>query len=366
MARFEDIDVMRRIPHDPRFRLYRFDLNGLDLSGADLRGIDLRAVQISNGDFSGANLDGVVLAHSRFNHCNFTGASMRETHPGESQFIGCSFERACLERSYMVMGLFHSAFFRADLTHAVASWADFRGANLDEATLRGTVLQNADMSFASLRNAALAHAEILNTTLASTNLGGATGLELVRFSGPALIDPHTVRLSGGLPVEFLKSAGLPDEVIDFYRSIPGAIHFHSCFISHSDQDRDFAAQLTLDLRNAGIRCWNFRDSLKIGEPMRTTFQQAIHVHDKLLVILSENALASQAVESEVEIAFEDEQKENRRVVFPIRLDAEALHTTVAWASEIRRRYWIGDFSQWGNPEQYATALARLLADLKRR
>ena len=104
--------------------------------------------------------------------------------------------------------------------------------------------------------------------------------------------------------------------------------------------------------------------MKIGEPFRPKIDEAIKLHDKLLLVLSRSSVASPWVETEVESAFERERKERRTVLFPIRLDNAVMETDEAWAAGIRRRRHIGDFSEWKNHDSYQERFARLLRDLK--
>ncbi|MCH7641183.1 toll/interleukin-1 receptor domain-containing protein [Patescibacteria group bacterium] len=80
------------------------------------------------------------------------------------------------------------------------------------------------------------------------------------------------------------------------------INFYSCFISYSEKKRDFARRLHEDLLNEGVRCWFSPEDLKIGDKMRPAFDRAIRIHDKLLLILSENSIGSEWVKKEVELA----------------------------------------------------------------
>ena len=65
----------------------------------------------------------------------------------------------------------------------------------------------------------------------------------------------------------------------------------------------------------------------------------------------------------VETAFEKEEKENRLVLFPIRLDDTVMQIDVGWAADIRRQRHIGDFTQWKTHDAYQQAFVRLLRDL---
>jgi hypothetical protein len=106
--------------------------------------------------------------------------------------------------------------------------------------------------------------------------------------------------------------------------------------------------------------------LKIGDETRTGIDEAIRVHDKVLSVLSENSVQSAWVKKEVETAFEKEQKQNRMVLFPIRLDDAVMETDKAWAADIRRMRNIGDFRAWKDHDKYKEAFGRLMQDLRRK
>jgi hypothetical protein len=142
------------------------------------------------------------------------------------------------------------------------------------------------------------------------------------------------------------------------------IEFYSCFISYSSKDQEFAERLHADLRSKNVRCWFAPEDLKIGDKLRPSFDEAIRIHDKLMVLLSEHSVSSPWVEKEVETAFEKERREKRTVLFPIRLDDAVMETNEAWAADIRRGRHIGNFRDWKNHDSYKKAFERLLRDLK--
>ncbi len=142
------------------------------------------------------------------------------------------------------------------------------------------------------------------------------------------------------------------------------IQFYSCFISYSSKDQDFAERLRTDLISNGVRCWFAAEDLKIGDRLRHSFDEAIRLHDKVMVILSENSIGSPWVEKEVETAFEKERQQCRTVLFPIRLDNTVMETQQAWAADIRRTRHVGDFRRWKDHASYKKVLERLLRDLQ--
>jgi hypothetical protein len=143
------------------------------------------------------------------------------------------------------------------------------------------------------------------------------------------------------------------------------IEFYSCFISYSSKDDDLAQRLYADLQARNVHCWFAPEDLKIGDKFRMRIDEAIRVHDKLLLVLSENSVNSAWVEKEVETAFEKEQRQGGKpVLFPIRLDGAVMKTDRAWAADVRRTRHIGDFTRWKDHDAYQQAFQRLLRDLK--
>jgi uncharacterized protein YjbI with pentapeptide repeats len=145
---------------------------------------------------------------------------------------------------------------------------------------------------------------------------------------------------------------------------PVETEFYSCFISYSSKDAAFASRLHAELEKNGVRCWYAPEDIKIGEEFRQTIDDAIREYDKLLLVLSEHSVRSSWVQDEVEACLERERRQQRQVLFPIRLDEAVTDTHQAWAAAIRRRRHIGDFTRWRDAAAYDEAFQRLLRDLK--
>jgi hypothetical protein len=176
-------------------------------------------------------------------------------------------------------------------------------------------------------------------------------------------------------VRFLKTIDLRDSKIKSvqkktaqFSEVIGAwpvdTEFYSCFISYSSKDQAFTKYLHARLTNHGVRCWYAPKDLKIGDPFRQRIDDAIHEHDKLLLVLSEESVKSDWVREEVEACFERERRERTTVLFPIRLDDAIMNAHQAWAASIRRQRHIGDFRGWTEEELYHEGFDRLLRDLK--
>jgi len=255
--------------------------------------------------------------------------------------------------------------FKAELSKADLAGDDAFGANLYNANLECANLLSTNLHGANLRDANLAYAQVGFTLFGNTNLTGTCGLDVCQHLAPSVIDYQTLAKSWPLSVAFLRGCGLPETLIEYLPSLLSEpIQFYSCFISYSTKDQDFANCLYADLQIKGVRCWFAPENLKIGDRFRQRIDEAIRLHDKLLLILSNHSVRSNWVREEVESCLERENREGRGLLFPVRLDDAIMNTEEAWAASIRRQRHIGDFSAWKDPEAYWKGLDRLLRDLK--
>ncbi|HEV7890765.1 MAG TPA: toll/interleukin-1 receptor domain-containing protein [Pyrinomonadaceae bacterium] len=298
-----------------------------DLSGADLHGINLSEVDLSSVDLKNANLTDVIL-----NDAGLIGADLSDA-------------RLCNS---------HLSF--VDFTQATLVGADLTGAFFLQTILQETVLANAN----------LLNARMYYTSFNNVDLSEVQNLDSVIHEGPSTIGIDTIYKSGGnISEKFLRGCGVPEDFVIYMRSLTGkAIEFYSCFISYSSKDAEFAKRLYNDLQSEGVRCWFALEDLKIGERLRVRIDEAVRLHDKLLLILSKNSVASQWVEKEVETAFEKEAKQKKTVLFPVRLDDAVMKKKMGWAADVRKSRHIGDFTDWKNHDSYKKAFERLMRDLK--
>jgi hypothetical protein len=188
----------------------------------------------------------------------------------------------------------------------------------------------------------------------------------VQHDGPSSIGIDTIYHSqGNIPEAFLRGAGVPDDMITYSKSLVGQpFQYYSCFISYSSRDEALAQRLHADLQDKGVRCWFAPEDLKIGDEFQSRIDESIHVYDRLLLILSEHSVKSRWVQKEVESAFEKEGKEDRIVLFSVRIDEAVMDSAVGWVADIRRQRHIGDFRRWKDHDAYRQAFQRLLRDLK--
>lgn len=269
------------------------------------------------------------------------------------------------------VGLSRAKFFEANLSHAVLSGSDLSGADFRFANLRGANLRYANLISATFSRATLDGADFSNAHIGMTSFGNndlsfIKGLDTLRHHMPSSIDIGTiVNSSGNIPDTFLQGVGIPETFITYMRSLTmRAIEFYSCFISYSSNNQAFAERLHRDLQNQGIRCWFAPEDLKIGDNIRLRIDESIRLHDKLLLVLSEDSVKSQWVEQEVETALAKEREEGRTVLFPIRLDDTVMNINYGWPALIKNTRHIGDFRNWEEHGKYDKAFERLWLDLQ--
>ncbi len=327
-------------------------------------------------NLSGIVLDGVELGSSPSNDpakdilvtnlagCNLSGSSLRSADLRAVNLAGSILTSANLRQANLEF---------ADLSGAEIRYADLQDANLLEAILEQSDLYGSDLTYAGLRSTRLDGSKFHNVVCGDTifscvDMASVEGLETVRHRSPSTLGTDTLVLSRGQISEcFLRGCGLPDAWIVNLPSLIGAmqpIQFYSVFISYSARDTPLVERLHADLQAKGVRCWYAPEDLKIGDRIRVGIDEAIRLHDKLLLVLSKHSVASDWVEKEVETAMEQERRQKRTVLFPIRLDDVVMKAESGWAADIRRSRNIGDFTKWKDHDAYQKAFDRLLRDLK--
>jgi len=316
--------------------LYGVDFSFADLAGADLAGADFSGTDFTYADFTQANLIGADFSRANLSEAHLSGADLSLANLAEADFTG------------------------ADLSKANLTEADFRRANLTEADLNGTNFNKTNVAW---------------TLFAGNDLSEAKGLETVHHIGPSTIGIDTIYKSAGrIPQVFLRGAGVPDNFIPYIASLTGkGMEFYSCFISYSTKDQEFVDRLHADLQNNNVRCWFAPHDIAAGKKIHEQIDEAIRMHDKLLLILSPASMESEWVKTEIAKARKREIREGNRVLFPVGLVKYDLHirdwecfdadTGKDSAREIRE-YFIPDFSDWKNHDSYQIAFKRLLHDLK--
>jgi hypothetical protein len=265
---------------------------------------------------------------------------------------------------------------KADLSTANLSRADLTDANLSAADLSAANLGWVNLTRTNLNEAQLEMAQVGHTTFAHVDLSRIKGIETINHFGPSTIGINTIYHSKGkIPRKFLQGVGVPDNFIERMSSLVGAaLEFYSCFISYSGKDQEFADRLFADLQREGVRCWFAPHHVQSGKKLHEQIDAAIRLHEKLLLILSPDSINSEWVKTEIAKARKREVKEEKRVLFPVRLNIsyEQLQEWKCFdadrgndsAREIRE-YYIPDFTKWKDRDQYQEEFKKLVRDLKK-
>ncbi|ACL03645.1 pentapeptide repeat protein [Desulfatibacillum aliphaticivorans] len=259
----------------------------------------------------------------------------------------------------------------AELLRVYIGGRDLRGANLSNSylggiRLNGVKLQGADFSGAKIGYGVFTHLD----------LSKAKGLETCSHFGPSSIGIDTIYKSGGnIPEVFLRGCGVPDNFIEYMRSLVGQkLDIYSCFISYSHADEEFAQRLHSALQSCGVRCWYAPHDMQGGKKIYDQIDSAIRVHDKTLLCLSENSMGSKWVETEIRRTRKAMDKTGKQKLFPISIvddfgrikewECFDANTGSDMADEVRE-FYIPDFSNWKDHDSFQREFEKLLRDLKR-
>ena len=291
------------------------------------------------------------------------GADLYQADLREANLRGADLRRAILRKAILVKAIL----VKAILLQADLSGADLSGANLSGAILSRAILSGADFRDAVLSGADLSGVKVGYTVFADLNLGAVKGLDAVDHIGPSSISIDVIyRSRGKIPGAFLRGAGVPDAFIASLADQP--IRYYFCFISYSSKDEAFAQHLHADLQQKGVRCWLAPEDIAGGKKI---YDQGIRLHDKLLLVLSENSIYSEWMITEIRRARQAEIRDGRRKLFPIRLvDRETLKDWECFDADASRdlavevrEHFISDFSDWKDHDSYQRAFDSLLRDL---
>ncbi len=379
-------------------------LRGVDLRRADLNGADLRNVDLCGAYLRGADLDGADLRHADLSNADLIRAKLNNVHLYganliDAKLIGVKLSGAQLYGANLtgvnlsntklydvnlnLTSLNGADLHNTDLSNMTLIHASLNGVNLSSTNLRGADLSHADLTDANLRSADLRDAQLYGTNLRSANftntcfgntffvkvdLSHVKGLEIAIHNSPSIVDINSVTLpiAEQTRTHFLRGIGFSDTAIEHLPSVltPTAIHYYSLFIAYANPDEALARRLYKDLQDNGVRCWMAPHDLRPGDYHHSRIDEAIHLHEKVLLLLSEHAVSSPWVKHEVQIALAREIAQDCTILFPLRLDQAVLQTNQDWAARLRETRHIGDFTGWQNDDAYQETFSTLLRHLK--
>jgi uncharacterized protein YjbI with pentapeptide repeats len=305
------------------------DLSEANLGGADLHDADFSETVLIEADLNRANLSGANLRKAGLPSANLGGANLQQASLEGAELTYANLTTANLRNADL---------YAASLQLTMVSGTIFDGASLRCAKFRGTRFAGANLSQADFTNAV-----VRSAIFSDVDLSGVSGLGEMFHEGPSTIGIDTIYKSHGqIPKVFLRGCGLADweieaakwydpslsaadakdiasRVVSLRASQP--FQYYSCFISYSTKDQDFADRLYADLQAKGVRCWFAPHDIHGGRKIHEQIDDAIRLHDKLLLILSEHSMSSNWVKTEIANARQREEQEKKNLLFPITLAA---------------------------------------------
>src|SRR5579871_790645 len=308
---------------------------------------------------------------------NVPGESLVQANLHGANLRGANLQRQNLERA----DLSAADLTGADLTEANLAEANLTQAKVSDADLTRSHLRSANFSQANLTGAILNQAHLMYTVWADCpTLHKALGLSEVDHFVISILDARTLRYCiSDLPDQFLQGVGYTNEEIENLRAMyRQGIQYYSCFISYAHANRDFATYLHEKLIAANVSCWMDVHDMQGGDFWRKQINEAIKMHEKLIVACSQKSLSRKEVVEEIIEAIEHERETGAQKLFPVRLD-DFLFTKEAeeWAYKTlpprqRREDWltylrdyhVPNFSNWKDFDTFMQEFEKLLNALK--
>ena len=267
-----------------------------DLTDTSLEGAELQSLNLIDADLRDCRLD-----KSNLERAKMLRARLERTRLSDASLYRADMRGGYLRNAYLA---------RADLRYAILGGARFQNtvlwqANVASVSMSATILAGVDLSTVKgLAEVQRHQCEISTTTIEET----AAGLS----RNPALQEDVEI---------FLRRSGVPASIMaTFPAMIERPPNFASCFISYSHSDRGFAHRLHEQLQARGIRCWLDEHDMKPGGRILDVVNDAIRLHDKILLCCSESSLESWWVKDEIRKAMERERRDGRDIIIPLMVD----------------------------------------------
>lgn len=348
------------------------------LEGADLSGMDLHESILACANLNGANLQGATLTETNLIEATFINANLAGVNLSPSSMVGADLYKANLEGAILE---------GVQLRKSCLVMANFSGARLS-----GVGLQNATLGATNFSDTMLAFVDFHNVIYPSdpsappplqNGIPNIVDLAALRKTAKAYsLKPDLVKKNPEVEdafcsfealMDFLSHCDLDDDVLDSFKQWTKSGIFHSIFISYSSKDEEFATWLYACLKAAGVDVWFAPKDIRGGRKIYDQVCGALESRDKVLLVLSENSIASEWVNSEILKTRDRERKEGRQMLFPIRItDYEKIKNWMSFDSDSGhdlarevRSYHVPDFSNWRDEIHLKPAVKRLLEDLRR-
>ena len=330
--------------------LYRAVLIEADLSRSLLNGANLRGANLTDADLSGADLDRAVLSDAKLNGANLAGVNLSRANLVGADLTG------------------------ADLTNANLNGADLVRTNLTNARLGGADLYEAVINNPELDGANFGGSIVGYTAFQNCDLSVVLGLDQVRHDAPSTIGIDTLCRSGGnILNQFLREAGVPEQVCAFQESLKQAPPVSGdCFISCSTEDVLYARNLQIELRDLGVRSWLFPENARgsaLVERHSTSDQEEVErwvrSYDKLILIFTEQALNSETIRNDIIKAQEQQQSLDQWCMLLVAPDGSIANSRNRLAQTLNSENLVFHLPESAKQsEEYAKDIARLAEALK--
>lgn len=89
------------------------------------------------------------------------------------------------------------------------------------------------------------------------------------------------------------------------------------FLSHASIDKPFVEKLAKDLEGLGIHVWYDKYEIKVGDSILWKVMDGIQASEYLAIVISEQAMQSTWVQTEIASAWQKQVKMEQKVLLPI-------------------------------------------------
>lgn len=366
-------------------RIPQVDLSGADLRNSDLMGAMLRRANLTDCRLNPVHLYRGDLRQATFDRSLLNGANLRGADCREASFQNADLDRIILSDANLSganlrgANLSRANLDRANLTGADLTGATLNGAALTRTNLSGVIFRDSDFYEAVFNSTPLDGADFAGSIMGYTvfqncNLSAAQGLAAVRHDAPSTLGVDSLFRSGGqIPAAFLAGVGAPAALDAFQQSLAGGPALSGdYFIACAAGDLAFATQLRDDLRAAGARCWLFPENAR-GSALvdrRSTSEEEeverwIRHYDKLLLVCTPEALASETLRNDIIAAKERQQSRDQWVLFLVTKDGFMQAPRDRYARSLSAEHRVFDLpGQADQSEAYRQGVAELAAALQ--
>ncbi len=362
----------------------------VDISGADIRDSDLMGAVLQRANLSGCYMNPCHLYHANLRETNMTrtrlnGANLRGADLRGADLSGADLDRAVLSEANLT---------GAKLVNANLSRASLAGANLTDADLTGASFAGASLIRANMTNAKCTDSDFFQTQfwsvdLTATDMTGSLfgysvfqdcdlssviGLDQVRHDCPSTVGLDTIfRSHGKIPESFLLGAGVPSAATGFLAAAAAdTTSLRECFIACTDQDEEFAKTLRDDLREQGVRCWVFSQTVR-GNALvdrhsasdQEEVERWLRNYDKMVILGSAASLEVESILNDITAAKQMQLSTETWCLFLAATDDTLKEPKARFARNLAAEHVVFDLTgQQNDRETYQSEVARLAEALK--